>query len=207
MAKHQFKAGDGVICKDRDEVIELRNLARKNGYPVYEPAIEYGLNKGIFFDGTVFTGVGISKVANPISREEFIRKITGATHNISLPIIRAAVYRYYNINESHCSSRLRHTNYCTARHMFFYMATIFSGLPYLTIGAFADRDHCTVVHAVKKIRAHMSVYPSVATDVKKIEQIILGPQGFMEKVWQDAIEIARKEGISAAMEKYNLIER
>lgn len=84
-------------------------------------------------------------------------------------LIMAAVARFYGVSVNDLKSDRRTANVVRPRHVAMHLVKHLTGKSLPTIGRlFGDRDHTTVLHAVRRIEARLA-----AGDVLLLEQITM----------------------------------
>lgn len=89
--------------------------------------------------------------------------------------ILRAVARFYGLSVVDLRSQRRSLEVITARHVGIYLAREMTELSLPQIGGvFGDRDHTTILHAVKRIRARMKIEPGLAGDIRHLRDRLGG---------------------------------
>ncbi len=92
---------------------------------------------------------------------------------LSLEAIQREVAKYYNIRISEMHSRRRAREIVHPRQIAMYLAKNLTNCSYPQIGAsFGDRDHTTVMHAVRKIDDMITEDQQTSEDVKMIRSLL-----------------------------------
>ena len=92
---------------------------------------------------------------------------------ISIDAIQREVARYYNIRQTEMHSNRRSRNIVRPRQIAMYLAKNLTNCSYPQIGSrFGDRDHTTVMHAVRKIEDMMLEDRQMADDVVMIRSLL-----------------------------------
>lgn len=84
-------------------------------------------------------------------------------------IIITAVARSYPINPKRLISRQRAQHVVVPRHIAMFLAAELTSHSLTAIGTAFDRDHTTVMHAIRVTRARMGVDPTFATTVETLK--------------------------------------
>ena len=91
---------------------------------------------------------------------------------INLPSkIKEAVYSYYELDNK-VSHKYRKREYVQARQICMYLMTKYTRLSSTAIGNLFDKDHATVLHAVKVINNYLDTEKNIQNDIDNIEQIL-----------------------------------
>lgn len=92
---------------------------------------------------------------------------------VSIESIQSQVSSYYNIRISDLKSKRRHKNLAVPRQIAMYLCKMHLGSSFPEIGhKFGGKDHTTVMHAVSKIKACLSMDPAIQSDVGELEKCI-----------------------------------
>lgn len=87
--------------------------------------------------------------------------------------IMGMVSRYYDVSEVDLYSARRARNIVRPRQVAMYLAKTLTTRSFPEIGRrVGDRDHTTVLHAVRKITALIATDPKIAKDVAALTEII-----------------------------------
>ncbi len=92
---------------------------------------------------------------------------------ISIDAIQREVARYYNIRQTEMYSKRRARSIVRPRQVAMYLAKILTNYSYPQIGSrFGDRDHTTVMHAVRKVEDMIAEDKQFADDVSMIRSLL-----------------------------------
>ena len=93
--------------------------------------------------------------------------------NIDLEDIKSVIAGYFNISISDIISKKKKSTYSYPRHLAMYMARNFTDLSYKEIGyIFGDRDHSTVIYAIKKIEELTKENKKLNSDINNIKNLL-----------------------------------
>jgi chromosomal replication initiator protein len=99
--------------------------------------------------------------------------LRSSSAQISIDAIQREVARYYNIRQTEMHSNRRSRNIVRPRQIAMYLAKNLTNCSYPQIGSrFGDRDHTTVMHAVRKIEDMMTEDRQMADDVVMIRSLL-----------------------------------
>tara|TARA_E500000178_G_scaffold139126_1_gene138834 strand:- start:162 stop:1583 length:1422 start_codon:yes stop_codon:yes gene_type:complete len=99
--------------------------------------------------------------------------LRSSSAQISIDAIQREVARYYNIRQTEMHSNRRSRNIVRPRQIAMYLAKNLTNCSYPQIGSkFGDRDHTTVMHAVRKIEDMMTEDRQIADDVVMIRSLL-----------------------------------
>ena len=92
---------------------------------------------------------------------------------ISIDAIQREVARYYNIRQTEMHSKRRARSIVRPRQVAMYLAKNLTNCSYPQIGSrFGDRDHTTVMHAVRKVEDMIAEDKQFADDVSMIRSLL-----------------------------------
>jgi hypothetical protein len=98
------------------------------------------------------------------------------TTKIGLDRILQTVCNHLKVEVHRVKSRNRLREYCTARHIYCYLATqSYGGHTLVNIGKEINRDHASVLHAKRKITNYLEIGDSSTT---KVVNYITGQLGY-----------------------------
>lgn len=92
--------------------------------------------------------------------EEELREIlwkNRARRRDMFPQLLERVCKYYNVNEDKLKSKSRKSIYVEPRHMIFYVAHHYYRIPCIEVGKMFNRDHSSVLYAVRKYREYLDL--------------------------------------------------
>ncbi len=93
--------------------------------------------------------------------------------NISLEDIKSVIAGYFNISSSDILSDKKRSVYSYPRHLAMYIARNLTDLSFKEIGySFGDRDHSTVIYAIKKIEKSIKEGNEVSRDINNIKNLL-----------------------------------
>ncbi len=114
----------------------------------------------------------------PEEVERLFEGLHPATHPpLNHRTIKEHVARYFGLDPEVLSSRSRKRRILYPRQIGMYLARKYTCESLESIGALYDRDHASVLHAVRSLERKMAAQPRVAREVEFIEQKLLSPEG------------------------------
>jgi len=72
----EFKDYEGVICKDRAELLLLAKIAKEKGYKINPKLINRPKYSHIIFFGGYFCDAASWAIKNKLSKEEFLERVS-----------------------------------------------------------------------------------------------------------------------------------
>ena len=93
-------------------------------------------------------------------------------HTINFEMIADQVSSYYKIESDALFTKSRRREINDARQMVMYMAKKLTQLSLTAIGVRLDRNHATVIHAVKNIENRLATEPQLRIDLTAIESAL-----------------------------------
>lgn len=95
-------------------------------------------------------------------------------HKISLQDIQKLTAEYFNISLFDLLSNNKKQTFCYPRQMAMYLSRRLTDLSFKEIGqAFENKDHSTVIYAVKRIEKDKSLKKGVLDDINKLHNFLL----------------------------------
>ncbi len=94
--------------------------------------------------------------------------LSAQTRQVSIENIQKTVASYYNIKVSDLKSKTRKSSIARARQVAMTLAKRLTGLSYPDIGEAFERDHSTVMHAIKKIDELKDSNPKIREDIANL---------------------------------------
>lgn len=91
----------------------------------------------------------------------------------NLDFILQCVCSYFAITENQIISPSRRADIVKIRHIFFYLCVEYSEYSMVKIGLFLNRNHATVIHAVKRIKREKFMYDDITIPLQMIEKILM----------------------------------
>ena len=91
---------------------------------------------------------------------------------LTFGIIAKVVSDVTKINVLCFSMQIRKREIVTARHLFCYFAKLMTNKSLTDIGRYIDRDHATVMHAIKKINNLLSYHEETNSQVMRISELL-----------------------------------
>ncbi|MDR0552871.1 MAG: chromosomal replication initiator protein DnaA [Holosporales bacterium] len=92
---------------------------------------------------------------------------------ITIDVIQRKVCEYFGVKLSDMKSAKRHKNISKARHTAMYLAKQLTTKSLPEIGKnFGDRDHATVIHAVKKVKGMMAEDREFSADLEILAKVL-----------------------------------
>lgn len=88
----------------------------------------------------------------------------------NLDAILNTVCNYYGIYEEKIRSSNRRADIVKARHVLFYLCVEYTDESLVKIGKFLNKNHASVIHAVKRIKRERFMYDDVAIPLLIIEK-------------------------------------
>lgn len=104
-----------------------------------------------------------------------IKSLIKDGNNIDLSIkdIQLLTSGYFNISISDILSNKKISKYSYPRHLAMYLCKKYTGISFKDIGyQFGNRDHSTVIYAIKKIDGQKNKKKSVTNDLRNIENLL-----------------------------------
>lgn len=95
-----------------------------------------------------------------IKTEEELKEIlwrNRARRRDMFPQLLERVCKYYNVTEEQLKSKSRESIYVEPRHVIFYVAHHYYRIPSKEVGRALNRDHTSVIYAVKKYREYLDL--------------------------------------------------
>jgi len=93
--------------------------------------------------------------------------------NIAIPDIQKATAAYFNITLTDLISNKKKRSVTYPRQIAMYVTRKLTGLSYEEIGkAFGNKDHSTVIYAVKRIKKQKELKNAVLLDIEKVESLL-----------------------------------
>jgi chromosomal replication initiator protein len=93
--------------------------------------------------------------------------------NIGMEEIQSVIAGYFNISTSDILSDKKRSIYSYPRHLAMYMARNLTDLSFKEIGyLFGDRDHSSVIYAIKKIEVSIKKDKEVSRDINNIKNLL-----------------------------------
>lgn len=105
-----------------------------------------------------------------------------------VPILRA-VSDYYGVTIPEIKSLIRNNRCVAPRHMVFFIAARRSGMSIAAIGRRFGKDHTTILHAVRKMRAKYLLDDQLAQTVKLLENRLFAGE-YDEAIYQPRPAVA-----------------
>lgn len=93
--------------------------------------------------------------------------------NYNLDFILKCVCSYFAVTESKIKSTSRRADIVKIRHIFFYLCVEYSEYSKVKIGLFINRNHATVIHAVKRINREKFMYDDISKPLQLIEKKLM----------------------------------
>jgi len=91
----------------------------------------------------------------------------------SLHDIQKLTAQYFNISLSDLLSNKKKRNFSYPRQLAMYLSRKFTAFSFKKIGtAFGNKDHSTVIHAVKRIEKEKASSKDILTDIQRIEKFL-----------------------------------
>ena len=91
----------------------------------------------------------------------------------SMEQVLQAVIKTTRIGRLDIMSAHRAANIMEARHIFYWCARYFTARSYPEIGRFINRDHCTIMHGVRKLDRNLSrVWPKIKAIAAELGETI-----------------------------------
>lgn len=87
--------------------------------------------------------------------------------------ILEAVCQYFNLSQNMVISLNRRADLVKARQFYFYLCRNLTEETLPNMSNYIGRNHATAIHAIKQIKALMSVYPDIKRDIKQIKKLLL----------------------------------
>jgi len=91
---------------------------------------------------------------------------------ISIPRIVATVAAYYHTSPARILSGERFKSIAYIRAVAMFLARRLTGNDYASIGREMNRDHTTIIHGVRRIRAAIETDPLEAARVRRLIEIL-----------------------------------
>jgi len=91
---------------------------------------------------------------------------------LTFMLIAKAVSEVTKINSLCFPMQIRKREIVTARHLFCYFAKLMTNKPLTEIGRYIDRDHATVLCAIRKIKNLMSYDKETNNQVAQIRELL-----------------------------------
>ena len=91
----------------------------------------------------------------------------------NLVLILQCVCSYFAITENQIKSTSRRADIVKIRHIFFYLCFEYSDFSMVKIGLFLNRNHATVIHAVKRIKRERFMYDDISKPLQMIEKKLM----------------------------------
>lgn len=162
----EFKLGVEGLNPEKWEKEALQFIARNNSSSIR--SIEGAVKRVNFFleldSNTRYTYSVISNI---------FKELTIDQDELTPSRIISKVASYYKINKSDIVGKSRNKEIIIARHMAIWFVRKILGLPYKEIGKlFGNRDHSTVISAIKVIDKKMMMNNVVKLAAEKIEEKI-----------------------------------
>lgn len=96
-----------------------------------------------------------------------------AKETVTIALIQKATADYFELRVADLTGKARPANVAWARQVAMYLCRTLTKAPYQEIGsAFGDRDHGTVMHAVRKVEEKINTDPKATSQVKHLMRIL-----------------------------------
>jgi chromosomal replication initiator protein len=93
--------------------------------------------------------------------------------DLNIKDIQSLTSGYFNISISDLISNKKVSRYSYPRHLAMYLSKKYTGMSYKDIGhQFGNRDHSTIIYAIKKIDGLKNKKKSITTDLHNIENLL-----------------------------------
>jgi chromosomal replication initiator protein len=93
--------------------------------------------------------------------------------NLSIKDIQLLTSGYFNISISDIISDKKSSKYSYPRHLSMYLCKKYTGISFKDIGyQFGNRDHSTIIYAIKKIDGLKNKKKSIINDLRNIENLL-----------------------------------
>lgn len=86
--------------------------------------------------------------------------------------IMDVVCSYYNLLPHQLSGLDRQRTFCDARHVYCYLATMYTNEGLRRIGEKINRDHASTIHGRNKIAKLISINDPISNDINKLHELI-----------------------------------
>ena len=101
------------------------------------------------------------------------RFVERAEHKITIEDVKECVCDYYNLKVSQLDSRVRTQQIAFARQMAMYLSNQLTDKSHVQIGLnIGNRNHATVIHAIKQIKDMMEVDEKTQQDVEELTNML-----------------------------------
>lgn len=113
-------------------------------------------------------GINMSLVQKVMPR--FVEK---TEHTITIDEVKQCVCDHFNLKLSQLDSRARTQKIAYARQVAMYLSNQFTGKSHVQIGVnIGNRNHATVIHAIRQIKDMMEVDDQIRQDVTELQEIL-----------------------------------
>lgn len=173
----------------------LRNMQEVPMLALPAPTAQVGSIRQTYPNAT-----GAWRYAGLLPRELFLGHpdLEGAPPPPRIEYIQHIVARQYNVSRADLISPRRTANVVRPRQVAMYLANTMTLRPLAEIGRrFGGRDHTTVMHAVRKIKALVENDALVADEIAALKQKILWGHGRGE-LTQDTQDMANSKEVALA---------
>lgn len=113
-------------------------------------------------------GINMSLVQKVMPR--FVEK---TEHTITIDEVKQCVCDHFNLKLNQLDSRARTQKIAYARQVAMYLSNQFTGKSHVQIGVnIGNRNHATVIHAIRQIKDMMEVDDQIRQDVTELQEIL-----------------------------------